>query len=39
MNEQQMDADDAVANTLVLAIAERYYPAFRELQQRFAKEA
>jgi len=29
----------AVANTLVLAIAERYYPAFRELQQRFAKEA
>ena len=29
----------AVANTLVLAIAERYYPAFRELQQRFEKEA
>ena len=29
----------AVANTLVLAIAERHYPAFRELQQRFAKEA
>ncbi len=29
----------AVANTLVLAIAERYYPAFLELQQRFAKEA
>jgi len=29
----------AVANTLALSIAERYYPAFRELQQRFAKEA
>ena len=28
-----------VANTLALSIAERYYPAFRELQQRFAKEA
>jgi nucleotidyltransferase substrate binding protein (TIGR01987 family) len=29
----------AVANILALSIAERYYPAFRELQQRFAKEA
>lgn len=28
-----------VANILALSIAERYYPAFRELQQRFAKEA
>ena len=29
----------AVANILALSITERYYPAFRELQQRFAKEA
>ena len=29
----------AVANILALSIAERYYPAFCELQQRFAKEA
>jgi nucleotidyltransferase substrate binding protein (TIGR01987 family) len=28
-----------VALTIVEAIAERYYPAFCELQQRFAKEA
>ena len=28
-----------VANTLAEAIAERYYPAFCELQQRFVKEA
>lgn len=28
-----------VANILALSIAERYYPAFGELQQRFAKEA
>ena len=31
--------NQAVANALVVAIAERYYPAFCELQQRFAKEA
>lgn len=28
-----------VADTLVVSIAKRYYPAFCELQQRFAKEA
>lgn len=28
-----------VANALAEAIAERYYPAFCELQQRFVKEA
>jgi nucleotidyltransferase substrate binding protein (TIGR01987 family) len=31
--------NQAVANTLVVSIAERYYPVFCELQQRFAKEA
>jgi nucleotidyltransferase substrate binding protein (TIGR01987 family) len=31
--------NQAVALTLVASIAERYYPAFFELQQRFAKEA
>ena len=31
--------NQAVANTLVAAIAERYYLAFCELQQRFANEA
>ncbi len=31
--------NQAVALTIVEAIAERYYPAFCELQQRFAKEA
>ena len=30
--------NQAVANTLVAAIAERYYTAFCELQERFAKE-
>jgi nucleotidyltransferase substrate binding protein (TIGR01987 family) len=29
----------AVALTLVESIAKRYYPAFSELQQRFAKDA
>jgi len=29
----------SVANTLAASIAERYFPAFCELQQRFAKEA
>ncbi|TVR05951.1 MAG: hypothetical protein EA403_01340 [Spirochaetaceae bacterium] len=28
-----------VADTLAASIAERYYPAFCELQQRFAQEA
>jgi len=28
-----------VANTLATAITERYYPAFCELQHRFAPEA
>jgi nucleotidyltransferase substrate binding protein (TIGR01987 family) len=28
-----------VANTLAMSIAERYYPAFCELQQRFVNEA
>ena len=32
-------SDQTVANTLAAAIAERYYPAFCELQQRFAREA
>ena len=31
--------NQTVALTIVEAIAERYYPAFCELQQRFAKEA
>lgn len=31
--------NQAVANALVVAIAERYYPVFCELQQRLAKEA
>ena len=31
--------NQAVANTLVVSIAEQYYPVFCELQQRFAKEA
>ena len=31
--------NQTVANTLAVAITERYYPAFCELQQRFAKEA
>jgi len=31
--------NQAVADTLVLSIGEKYYPAFCELQQRFAKEA
>ena len=31
--------NQAVANELVVAIAERYYPVFCELQQRFATEA
>ena len=31
--------NQAVALTIVESIAERYYPAFCELQQRFAKEA
>ena len=31
--------NQTVANTLAAAITERYYPAFCELQQRFAKEA
>ena len=31
--------NQAVADTMVVSIAERYYPAFCELQQRFAKEA
>ncbi len=31
--------NQTVALTMVEAIAERYYPAFCELQQRFAKEA
>ena len=31
--------NQTVALTMVESIAERYYPAFCELQQRFAKEA
>ena len=31
--------NQTVALTIVESIAERYYPAFCELQQRFAKEA
>ena len=31
--------NQTVANTLAVAITERYYPAFCELQQRFGKEA
>lgn len=31
--------NQAVADTLVPSIGEKYYPAFCELQQRFAKEA
>jgi Nucleotidyltransferase substrate binding protein like len=31
--------NQTVADTVVAAIAERYYPVFCELQQRFAKEA
>jgi hypothetical protein len=31
--------NQTVAHTLGAAIAERYYPAFCALQQRFAKEA
>ena len=31
--------DQTVADMLAAAIAERYYPAFCELQQRFAREA
>jgi nucleotidyltransferase substrate binding protein (TIGR01987 family) len=31
--------NQVVADTMVVSIAERYYPAFCELQQRFAKEA
>jgi len=31
--------NQAVADIMVVSIAERYYPAFCELQQRFAKEA
>jgi nucleotidyltransferase substrate binding protein (TIGR01987 family) len=31
--------NQTVAHTLVASIAERYYPAFCEMQQRFAKEA
>lgn len=30
--------NQSVANTLATAISESYYPAFCELQQRFAKE-
>jgi nucleotidyltransferase substrate binding protein (TIGR01987 family) len=31
--------NQTVADTLVIAIAERYVPTFCELQQRFAREA
>ncbi len=31
--------NQTVAHTLVAAIAERYYPSFCALQQRFAQEA
>lgn len=31
--------NQSVAQTLVASIAERYYPAFCQLQERFSKEA
>ena len=36
---QEDTCNQAIAYTLVESIAERYYTAFSELQQRFAKEA